>query len=55
MGSSAEVAANAFRVRFAFTFKFREAGVRGITSDFRQRWMLEEGFSVVWIGRHSLR
>ena len=53
--SSAEVAEEGFRVRFASAFDFREAGVSGITSDFRQRWILEEGLSVVGDGRHCLR
>ena len=53
--SSAEVAEEGFRVCFASAFDFREAGVSGITSDFRQRWILEEGLSVVGDGRHCLR
>ena len=55
LGSSAEVAADGFHVRFAFAFEFREAGVSGIASDFRQHWMLEEGLSIVRYGRHCLR
>ena len=36
LGSSTEVTADGFRVRFEFAFEFCEAGVSGITSDFRQ-------------------
>ena len=53
--SSAEVAADVFRVRFAFAFEFCKADVSGITSNFCQRWMLEEGFPVVEDGRHCMR
>ena len=55
LGSSAEVTAGGFRVRFAFAFKFCEAGVCAITSNFCQRWVLEEGFSIVWNEIHFLR
>ena len=55
LGSSAEVSADGFRVCFAFSFDFCKAGVSGITGDFRQRWMLEEGFSVFEDGRDCLR
>ena len=41
LGSSVEVAADGFCVRFAFAFEVWEAGISGITSDFCQRWMLE--------------
>ena len=55
LGSSAEITADGFRVRFAFAFKFCKAGVSGVTSDFSQHWMLEEGFSVVGDGINCLR
>ena len=55
LGSSAEVSADGFRVCFAFSFDFCKASVSGITGDFRQRWMLEEGLSVFEDGRDCLR
>ena len=54
LGSSAEVAADGFCVRFAFAFEFREARVSGIISDLCQSWMLEESFSVFGDGIHFL-
>jgi glutathione S-transferase len=52
--AASEVAADGFRVCFALAFELGETGVRRITSDLRQRWVLEDRFSVVDMARHCL-
>jgi hypothetical protein len=49
-----EVAVDGFCVCFALAFEFGETGVRRITSNLRQRGVLEERFSVVDMARHCL-
>jgi hypothetical protein len=52
--AASEVAADGFCVCFAFTLKVCETGVRRVTRDLRQHWVLEERFSVVDVARHCL-
>ena len=54
LGSSTEVAADGFRVHSSFAFEFCKSGVSGVTSNFCQRRMLKEGFSVVCNGKNCL-